>query len=396
MTPAARVLYLSYDGLTDPLGQSQILPYLKGLAVTHEIAVVSFEKVRRFAEEQGKITKVCHDHKIMWHPLTYHKSPPILSTLYDIWALKRISKILRKKFPFQVVHCRSYITSMVGLWLKRRYGVKFIFDMRGFWANERVEGGLWNLKNPIYKIVYQYFKKKEIAFCNQADRIIALTENAKEVLSGWGMKDKVTMIPCCVDLDSFDPEKIENRQKERLRTQLSIRENEFVLLYLGSWGTWYLTDEMLDFFLHVKSMVKDARFLIVTPDAPDLTRYKFKDDVVVRKASREEVPLFISLANAGICFIMPTFSKKASSATKVAEMLAMGVPVVSNGGWGDVSLHAMSLQGFCCVQGKDAYTSVVEFLLGPQDKAGIRYTASKAFSLDHGLELYQTVYDSVV
>jgi len=25
-----RVLYLSYDGLTDPLGQSQILPYVKG------------------------------------------------------------------------------------------------------------------------------------------------------------------------------------------------------------------------------------------------------------------------------------------------------------------------------------------------------------------------------
>ncbi len=26
------ILYISYDGMTDPLGQSQVLPYLKGLA----------------------------------------------------------------------------------------------------------------------------------------------------------------------------------------------------------------------------------------------------------------------------------------------------------------------------------------------------------------------------
>jgi len=30
MSAPKRILYLSYDGLTDPLGQSQILPYLEG------------------------------------------------------------------------------------------------------------------------------------------------------------------------------------------------------------------------------------------------------------------------------------------------------------------------------------------------------------------------------
>ncbi len=57
--------------------------------------------------------------------------------------------------PFLLVHCRSYITALVGLWMKKKFGVKVIFDMRGFWADERVDGGLWDLKNPLFKFVYK-------------------------------------------------------------------------------------------------------------------------------------------------------------------------------------------------------------------------------------------------
>ena len=49
-------LYLSYDGMTDPLGQSQVLPYIiglqqKGIAFT----LISFEKIERFKEEGAAI-----------------------------------------------------------------------------------------------------------------------------------------------------------------------------------------------------------------------------------------------------------------------------------------------------------------------------------------------------
>ena len=41
------VLYISYDGMTDPLGQSQVLPYLKGLSNRgHRITILSCEKQR--------------------------------------------------------------------------------------------------------------------------------------------------------------------------------------------------------------------------------------------------------------------------------------------------------------------------------------------------------------
>jgi hypothetical protein len=163
----AYILYLTYDGLNDPLGQSQILPYLEGLARKgYGITVISFEKsasadsfVRlRSAMKAGEDKKpTANSQQLRAIQLNYHKSPPVLSTLYDIYLLKKAVKKAFKNQQIDIIHCRSYITSLVGLWARRKYGVKFIFDMRGFWADERVEGGLWNLKNPVFKSYLSVF-----------------------------------------------------------------------------------------------------------------------------------------------------------------------------------------------------------------------------------------------
>ena len=44
------VLYLSYDGMTDPLGQAQVIPYLQELSSKHghTYTLISFEKKERY------------------------------------------------------------------------------------------------------------------------------------------------------------------------------------------------------------------------------------------------------------------------------------------------------------------------------------------------------------
>lgn len=51
---AHNVLYLSYDGMTDQLGQSQVIPYLQGLSKEgYSFTLISFEKPERF-EKVGR------------------------------------------------------------------------------------------------------------------------------------------------------------------------------------------------------------------------------------------------------------------------------------------------------------------------------------------------------
>ncbi len=50
------VLYISYDGMTDPLGQSQVLPYLIGLSEQgYAFDLISFEKKERFEQNNAVI-----------------------------------------------------------------------------------------------------------------------------------------------------------------------------------------------------------------------------------------------------------------------------------------------------------------------------------------------------
>src|ERR1041385_5318103 len=110
--PKTNVLYLTYDGLTDPLGQSQILPYILGLSKNgFDFTVLSFEKPKQFSKLFREIDSICVENGIAWVPLTYHKSPPILSTLYDLLMLWHKTEKTYAKKKFEIVHCRSYITS---------------------------------------------------------------------------------------------------------------------------------------------------------------------------------------------------------------------------------------------------------------------------------------------
>ncbi len=221
------ILYISYDGMTDPLGQSQVLPYLVGLSAKgYRITILSCEKQERWQHKET-IQAICTKHHINWQPLMYTKKPPVLSTVRDVNKLKQTAASLHKNIAFDVVHCRSYVASLVGLFMKKKFSLPFIFDMRGFWADERVDGALWNLKKPLYKRVYQYFKKKEKQFLEHSDAVISLTHEGKREIESWGIfHAPITVIPCCVDTVLFNPETLQKEQIAALRRKADLPQNK--------------------------------------------------------------------------------------------------------------------------------------------------------------------------
>ena len=405
-----RTLYISYDGMTDTLGQSQVIPYLAGLAAKgHEIQLLSCEKPERFKEVEGEIRKLLAGFKIGWHPILYHKSPPIFSTLWDLNHLKRVALALQAQHHFEVVHCRSYISSLVGIMLKRRFGVRFIFDMRGFWADERVDGGLWNLSNPAYRLVYNYFKAREREFLLEADHIVSLTHLARAEMLRWDLPDKdklkIAVIPCCADLAHFSREKVSASQQQALRATLGLKADDFVVTYLGSIGTWYMLPEMLAFFRQVLLRKPGAKFLFITPDNPELVRQGAAhagvplDSLVITKAKRSEVPPLLSVSTLGLFFIKPSYSKMSSSPTKLGELLAMGIPVVMNSKVGDSDWISEKFNiGEVVTEFNDAeYARVAGRLdamltIAPEK---IRKAAEDYFSLSGGVTQYLGIYDGL-
>ncbi len=80
------ILYISYDGLLEPLGQSQVISYLFGLAPRYCVTVISYEKGVDL-EDKRRVTVLeerLRSSGIRWIRLRYHKSPTLLATFFDV------------------------------------------------------------------------------------------------------------------------------------------------------------------------------------------------------------------------------------------------------------------------------------------------------------------------
>lgn len=397
-----RVLYLTYDGLTDPLGQSQIIPYLSGLAKNgHEITIISFEK------ESNLITKKTIDEqldkdKIRWIPLKYTKNPPVLSTIWDIIKLRKFVKREVTIKDIEIIHCRSYITSLVGLEMKRKKQLKFIFDMRGFWADERIDGRLWKLGNPLFKAVYSYFKKKEKHFLTEANHTVSLTQKGKEVIESGLVKNPapISVIPCCVDTVLFS----RNHNNFNIsRNDLNISKEALVLGYVGSIGTWYMLPEMIDFFKELLRVRSNAVFLFITKESSHQIEEGFQKKNVplsslrIQSGKRHEMPQYIALFDWSIFFIKPLFSKQASSPTKQGEIMSMGVPIICNSNIGDTDQIVKKYNSGVVIENftnQSYQIAIREMGMLQFDPVQLSDGASDYFGLHKGIKSYEHIYQS--
>src|SRR5438552_13503857 len=97
-----------------------------------------------------------------------------------------------------------------------------------------------------------------------------------------------------------------------------------------------MDDEMMNFFAAMKTKIPGAIFLFITHDNHEkilrmaASKGIAADDIRIQSASRNEVTLYLSVSDWSIFFIKDVYSKKASSPTKQAEIMAMGIPIICN------------------------------------------------------------------
>lgn len=373
----------------------------------HQFTVLSFEKKSQYEKHGELISHITRSSGIQWVPLSFTSSPPMLSKFYDMVRMRQKAFQLHRIEKFDMIHCRSYLAADIGLKLKKRTGVKFFFDMRGFWADEKKDGGSWDLKHPVFKWVYKYYKKKEAEYLQEADHIISLTRAGEKEIKTWPSYNKevpITVIPCCADMEHFTLANPEDKIKAR--QLLHIANERFVISYLGSVGAWYMLNEMLELFRHIKKTYPSAVFLFISHSDPAYIKkaaaaHKIDpSDIIVAEASRQQVPVYMKASDLTLSFIKPVYSKLSSSPTKLGEVLSMGIPVISNSGVGDVEtiinatgggivIHHFELEDYQAVA--DAIPELLK-----TDRQSIRQKAADFFDLGKGVDMYQKAYAEVL
>lgn len=398
------VLYISYDGLLEPLGQSQVLNYIRVLQSSYgyQFYLITYEKKQNWMNEKQRkiLQKELSSLKIHWLPLRYHKRLSLLSTAFDISVGLLVGFYLRFFKKIKIVHARSYVPSVIGIGLSF-LGCLYIFDMRGFWADEKVDAGHWSRKGPVYRIAKWF----EQLFFKRADVIVSLTHAAvnemqkRSEFQNVNSQDLFTVIPTCVDLNRFFLQK-----KKRATTVKDLK-----IGYVGSVQTWYDFPLAVRFFKYLLVQDPKACLYIYNKGQHDYILRILQDvgvaeeSFMLSECEYQEVPSKLAELDFGLYFVRPLYSKMASAPTKMAEFLASGLPCVTGEKIGDADFvlkqHKVGVllpSNSNELHFSNAYKEICELLSDNTTKDRCRAVAEKYFSLSDGAKEYAQIYSKLL
>ena len=391
-----KVLYLSYTGLLEPLGRSQILAYLSRLSDEYQFTIVSFEKASDFekADEVESLKKECESYGINWQPKLYHHKPRLPATLWDLSVLLYATWTFSRSGKAGLVHCRSYVPAIAAWTIGKITKVPFIFDMRALWPEEMIDAGSLVRGSSTHKVLVWL----EAKLLKDAAHVVSLTYVAVDYLKEQKPHLKTqdfTVITTCVDLEKFEFSTAKPVPKK-----------------LGTMGTvisgWYHLDWL---FLTLQTQMqrdKDATFKIVTRDSEQAlrelaTQYSIEHPKLeILSSSPNNIAKNIADIKAGLLYFTAGISKLGSAPTRMGEFLACGIPVIGNRGVGDMAdLIERYKVGVVIEDGSqesiDAALVSLDVLYLDNDLAArCRRAAEAYFSADSGANKYREIYRSLV
>lgn len=399
-----KILYISYDGLLDPIGASQILPYIKNIASeSAAFYVISFEKKDKYDLAGSILRQELENLNISWRPLIFSSRFAILGKLYDLIKMYIVSLQLMLQGKLEIVHSRGHVAGQIGSFLKLILGCKFIFDFRGLWVDERVNKGGWDISNNFDYLQYKLFKRIERTIIKRADHIIVLTEAVISELMNLGAvsADRISVIPCCADFDHFILH--DESQKKSFRSMLGINSDDLILGYLGSIGSMYRFDSYIRLVILASSKDQSIRGLIVTQDKKlaqeilsSLASFDEQSRFIIVSATRDEVINYINTFDIMVNFLTTSYARLATSPTRNAESFACGIPVICNQGIGDVDMHTTILDsGFIILDFSDEslLRAINHFkIIKLKGGARLRNESKKLFALEIAEQRYKNVY----
>ena len=393
-----RILYLTRNGLLEPLGQSQVMAYLYGLAHDYQIMLITYEKDddREDVARMARARAECADLGIRWLPQRFRPRPKIIAPAGSM--LRMVWLVLRevRRGDVRLIHTRSYIPAAVAWVVGRLTGVPFIFDMRALWPEELITAGRLRRGSLIHRAIVAV----ERVCLRDAVAIVSLTYAAVDHLRKMypmELRDqRIVVIPTCADLERFVPAHTPPKS-----------------MVIGCLGTvlsgWFRIDWLSSFLRVVAERVPDVRFEITTKDDPLAVRNalglgpEIDGRVVIGPAMPEDVPAILQKQVASVMFYAGgAVSELGRAPTRMGEILGCGIPVVANEGVGDVAriireynvgVLAKSAEPADMAEVWDALMQLVE---DPELSARCRHAAEEVFSLEAGTAAYRRLYSDIL
>ncbi len=198
------LMILSNPFVTDPRVQREAKVLLDN---GHKVTVIVWDRRRGYTKHEtidgANIIRIHNDGLMKYLPNDIVKN-------YFWWKRAYSMAVsLHNDYMFDVVHCHDLDTLNIGVWLKKKLGIKLVFDAHEIFG--------YMIEKDVPKFVSKYTFRMEKKLVKNVDEIITIDEVFKEYFSGIA-KCPVTVVMNCKDL---------------VYKNYSKPKNDFTLVYIG-------------------------------------------------------------------------------------------------------------------------------------------------------------------
>jgi glycosyltransferase involved in cell wall biosynthesis len=410
------ILYLNYTSiLTQGILLSQVVIPLKKLGTEgYRITLVSGERSEDLAKRRER-EALHHELEQAGVELVFFRKtlPPYLRVevkvahssfyrgfciLYDLFRFFFLTGWWIVTRRCRIIHARSYIPGLIGLFYQAIFRVRLIFDPRGILPEELLLARGWSKGD----LRYRFWKRVEKIVLRRADYVFALSKPFKEHLEKIVPRTDIRITPC-----SIDPERYlyDEQRRIAMRNKLGLQDR-FVLVYsIGSFVPYQVLERSLEVFGYLRKERPNAQLFILTPDAEDMKQYAHQYGLDLAGVSIVRVPFslvpdYLMASDAGLLVRHTSVISSVASPVKFAEYLACGLPVFAFTGIGDTEEIIERYSVGECVDPdnpEDIILGIRRLLSRIEGyREGLREqcrdVALKYFSWDSYLPLYREVY----
>lgn len=201
-----------------------------------------------------------------------------------------------------------------------------------------VIGNNWTKLLETPWIVGKIHKFLEFLIVNlKFSKYISISESTKKDFENNNKKQKSSVIYCGIDYDFWNPNKYDKKEIEKIRKDLSIKNNQFTYLFYGRPGPSKGFEYLLKAVLLIKKAIPNSKLVaILSKDSAYKNRYndilkyikanKLENDVIIHDPVKySELPKYLLASN---CVCVPSLTEGFGFTT--AESCALGIPVVAS------------------------------------------------------------------
>jgi hypothetical protein len=332
-----RLLYLSFNGVLEPLGYSQVARVLMGLAARGlRYHLITFERRQDLADSTrvAALRAELSAHGVSWTCREYARGAG--GAVANLARLTAIAGQLCRKERIALVHARGYQASSVALALKRLLRIPYVFDARGRWVDERLAGKRWFTRPSLVAAA----RATERALYANAAGVVTLTRlHATDIINhvfGAYRGQPLQVVTTCADYADFQLDRRLAEPPRETDPRLAKLADKRLFALIGSNNVSYRQTEAIALARSVLQLRQDYHLVVLTTQTAEFERLLTLADVPpdrfsVASVQHRDMPQWLARIEWAIQLLSEDVAKRGSMPTKLAEFFAAGVRPVHFG-----------------------------------------------------------------